>query len=97
MMDPIINAPIDSSCDGKNWFGWPCDEAMQKLRLDYLAARSADDRKKVMEQIQLRFFEEAPYAYAGQYFPPIAYRKDRLKGVIGMVSPVFWNLEKISA
>ena len=97
MMDPIINAPIDSSCDQKNWFGWPCDEKMQKLRLDYLAARSADDRKKVMEQIQAEFFEAAPYAYAGQYFPPIAYRKDRLKGVIGMVSPVFWNLEKFAA
>ena len=97
MMDPSINAPIDSSCDQKNWFGWPCDEKMQKLRLDYLAARSADDRKKVMEQIQAEFFEAAPYAYAGQYFPPIAYRKDRLKGVIGMVSPVFWNLEKFAA
>jgi len=96
MMDPIINAPLDSSCDGKNWFGWPCDEAMQKLRLDYLAARNADDRKKVVEQIQLRFLEEAPYAYAGQYFPPIAYRKDRLKGVIGMVSPVYWNMEKFA-
>ncbi len=97
MMDPIINAPLDSSCDGKNWFGWPCDEAMQKLRLDYLGARNADERKKLVELIQLRFLEEAPYAYAGQYFPPIAYRKDRLKGVIGMVSPVYWNMEKISA
>ena len=97
MMDPIINAPIDSSCDQKNWFGWPCDEKMQKLRLDYLAARHDDDRKKILEQIQTEFFEEAPYAYAGQYFPPIAYRKDRLKGVIGMVNPVFWNLEKFAA
>jgi peptide/nickel transport system substrate-binding protein len=97
MMDPIINAPIDSSCDQKNWFGWPCDEKMQKLRLDYLAARNADDRKKVLEQIQTEFFEEAPYAYAGQYFLPMAYRNDRLKGVIGMVNPVYWNMEKISA
>jgi peptide/nickel transport system substrate-binding protein len=97
MMDPILNAPLDSSCDQKNWFGWPCDETMQKLRLDYLAVRNAEDRKKVVEQIQLRFLDQAPYAYAGQYFPPIAYRKDRLKGVIGMVSPVFWNMEKFSA
>jgi peptide/nickel transport system substrate-binding protein len=97
MMDPAINAPIVSSCDQKNWFGWPCDEAMEKLRLDYLAARSADARKKVMEQIQAEFFESAPYAYAGQYFLPMAYRKDRLKGVTGMVSPVFWNMEKFSA
>ncbi len=95
MSDPIVNAPLDSSCDQKNWFGWPCDEEMQKLRLGYLAAKNAEERHKTIEAIQLRFFEEAPYAYAGQYFPPFAWRKDRLKGVIGMVNPVYWNMEKI--
>jgi len=94
MMDPVLNAPLDSSCDGKNWFGWPCDDQMQKLRLAYLSVKKAEDRKKAMDAIQARFLEEAPYAYAGQYFPPIAYRKDRLKGVIGMSSPVYWNMEK---
>jgi peptide/nickel transport system substrate-binding protein len=94
MMDPMLNLPIDSSCDQKNWFGWPCDEEMQKLRFAYLATKKADERKAVMDKIQLRFFESPSYAYAGQYFPPIAYRKDRLKGVIGMSSPVYWNMEK---
>jgi len=94
MMDPMLNLPLDSSCDQKNWFGWPCDEEMQKLRLSYLAAKKLEDRKKVMDAIQSRFFDTAAYAYAGQYFPPIAYRKDRLKGVIGMSSPVYWNMEK---
>jgi peptide/nickel transport system substrate-binding protein len=94
MMDPIINLPLDSSCDQKNWFGWPCDEEMQKLRLAYLAAKKIEDRKKAMDAIQTRFFETASYAFAGQYFPPIAYRKDRLKNVIGMASPVYWNMEK---
>jgi peptide/nickel transport system substrate-binding protein len=94
MMDPMLNLPLDSSCDQKNWFGWPCDEEMQKLRLSYLAAKKLEDRKKVMDAIQSRFFDTAAYAYAGQYFPPIAYRKDRLKGVIGMASPVYWNMEK---
>ncbi len=95
MMDPMLNLPLDSSCDQKNWFGWPCDEEMQKLRLAYLSAKKIEDRKKVMDAIQTRLFESAPYAYAGQYFPPIAYRKDRLKGVIGMASPVYWNMEKV--
>jgi peptide/nickel transport system substrate-binding protein len=97
MMDPVLNAPLDSSCEQKNWFGWPCDPEMEKLRLDYLAARNADQRKVLIEKIQLRFLDQAPYAYAGQYFPPIAYRKDRIKGVQGMISPVFWNIEKFSA
>jgi peptide/nickel transport system substrate-binding protein len=95
MMEPMVNPPLDSSCDQKNWFGWPCDEEMQKLRLAYLAAKGAEERHKAVEAIQTRFFESAPYAYAGQYFPPFAWRKDRLKGVIAMVNPVYWNMEKI--
>jgi len=96
MMDPIVNPPLDSSCDQKNWFGWPCDEEMQKLRLAYLAAKDADARRKSVEAIQERFLEQAPYAYAGQYFPPFAWRKDRLTGVIGMINPVYWNMDKIA-
>jgi peptide/nickel transport system substrate-binding protein len=94
MMDPMLNLPLDSACDQKNWFGWPCDDEMQKLRLAYLSVKKPEDRKKAMDAIQTRFFESASYAFAGQYFPPIAYRKDRLKGVIGMASPVYWNMEK---
>jgi peptide/nickel transport system substrate-binding protein len=96
MMDPIVNAPLDSSCDQKNWFGWPCDDEMQKLRLAYLAAKDAAARHGAIEAIQQRFLEEAPYAYAGQYFPPFGWRKDRLTGVIGMVNPVYWNMDKIA-
>jgi peptide/nickel transport system substrate-binding protein len=95
MMDPMTNLPLDSNCDGSNWFGWPCDDEMQKLRLAYLGAKKEEDRKAAIEKVQAHFLEEAPYAYAGQYFPPVAYRKDRLKGVIGMSSPVYWNMEKI--
>ena len=44
----------------------------------------------------MRFFETAPNVYAGQYFPPIAYRKDRMRNPIGLGSPVFWNIEKFA-
>jgi peptide/nickel transport system substrate-binding protein len=96
MSNPVINPPLDTSCDGKNWFGWPCDEELLKARLAYLAAATPADRKQAIEAIQTRFFEAAPYAYAGQYFPPIAYRKDRIRNPIGLSSPVFWNIEKFA-
>jgi peptide/nickel transport system substrate-binding protein len=96
MMNPVVNAPLDTSCDGKNWFGWPCDEELAKLRLAYIAAKNDAARKKTLEAIQLRFLEAAPYAYAGQYFPPVAYRKDRMKGPVGLSYPVFWNIEKLA-
>ena len=96
MSNPVVNAPLDTSCDGKNWFGWPCDEELLKDRLASLAAATPDERKKAIEAIQLRFFEAAPYAYAGQFFPPMAYRKDRMRNPIGLGSPVFWNIEKFA-
>ena len=96
MMDPFLNPPLDTSCDGKNWFGWPCDEELARLRLAYIAARNDEERRRTVEAIQRRFFEAAPYAYAGQFFPPVAYRKDRLRGVIGLAAPVYWNMEKFA-
>jgi peptide/nickel transport system substrate-binding protein len=96
MMDPFLNPPLDTSCDGKNWFGWPCDDELAQLRLAYIAAKDDAERRRTVEAIQRRFFEAAPYAYAGQYFPPVAYRKDRLRGVIGLAAPVYWNMEKFA-
>jgi peptide/nickel transport system substrate-binding protein len=96
MMDPFLNPPLDTSCDGKNWFGWPCDDELARLRLAYIAAKDDAERHQTVEAIQHRFLEAAPYAYAGQYFPPIAYRKDRLRGVIGLAAPVYWNMEKLA-
>ena len=96
MMDPFLNPPLDTGCDGKNWFGWPCDEELARLRLTYIAAKDDEERRRTVEAIQRRFFEAAPYAYAGQFFPPVAYRKDRLRGVIGLAAPVYWNMEKLA-
>ena len=96
MMDPFLNPPLDTGCDGKNWFGWPCDEELARLRLTYIAAKDDEQRRRTVEAIQRRFFEAAPYAYAGQFFPPVAYRKDRLRGVIGLAAPVYWNMEKLA-
>lgn len=96
MMDPFLNPPLDTSCDGKNWFGWPCDAELAQRRLAYIAAKNDAERHRAVEAIQRRFFETAPYAYAGQYFPPVAYRKDRLRGVIGLAAPVYWNMEKFA-
>src|SRR5215472_13490038 len=96
MMDPFLNPPLDTSCDGKNWFGRPCDEELARLRLAYIAAKNDEERRRTVETIQRRFFEAAPYAYAGQFFPPVAYRKDRLRGVIGLAAPVYWNMEKFA-
>lgn len=45
-MNPVVNAPLDTTCDGRNWFGWQCGEELAKSRLAYLAAKNGDERKK---------------------------------------------------
>src|SRR5581483_7123024 len=51
--DPVVNQPLMASCD-KAWFGWPCDEELEKLRDAYARAGSAAERKKIAQQVQLR-------------------------------------------
>ena len=57
MMDPIVNAPIDFELRPEELVRLAVRRGMQKLRLDYLAAKNADDRHKAIEAIQLRFLE----------------------------------------
>ena len=34
----LANFTINSVCDGKNWFGWPCDAKTEELRSAYIRA-----------------------------------------------------------
>jgi peptide/nickel transport system substrate-binding protein len=96
MLDPFVNPPLDTSCDGKNWFGRPWDAELTQFRLAYVAAKNEAERHRTVEDIQRQFFEAAPYAYAGQYFPPVAYRKNRFAGHDRPGRPVYWNMAKFA-
>jgi peptide/nickel transport system substrate-binding protein len=93
MASPITNAPLVTSCDEKNWFGWPCDEQIEKLRKDFVAAGSEAEQKQVAEQIQKRFYEFFPYVNTGQFTAPVAWRNS-LSGVPDALLFVAWNIEK---
>ncbi len=90
---PLTNAAVPSPCDGSNWFGWPCDETLEKIRLEFPMAATADEQKKVVERLQARFYEVVPYIPVGQFYSPVAYRKT-LSGVLDTVRLVLWNIEK---
>jgi len=92
MSSPLSNTPTPSACDGKNWFGWPCDEELEKIRLEFPLA-SADKQKEIVERLQKRFYEVVPYIPAGQFYAPIAYRKS-LNGILDTPRLVLWNIEK---
>jgi len=93
LLDPVLNLPLKTNGDGA-WFGWPKDDKIEALRVQWLKAATLDERKKLAAQIQERAFEVVPYLPTGQWKPKTAYRKN-LKGVIQAPAYLMWNVEKV--
>jgi len=89
---PVANIGVAGNCD-EAWFGWPCNEGIEKIRDDI--ARSTDPARlmALTEDLQILAFEEVPYVNFGQWILPTAYR-DNLEGVIISPVPFFWNISK---
>jgi len=91
--NPLTHTGIGAGCE-KAWFGWPCDEGIEKLRNEF--SRSTDPAKQleIAKQIQTRNYNEVvTHANFGTWYNPVAYRGN-LKGLIKAPVPFFWNIEK---
>ena len=88
---PITHAGLSAGCD-KAWFGWPCDEEMERLRDAFATEPDPEKRKEIADDIQLRAFEIVTHGNFGQWFTPTGYR-DTLSGLIKAPVPFFWNIE----
>jgi peptide/nickel transport system substrate-binding protein len=93
--NPMTNNTVATQCDGKNWFGWPCDEQLEKIRAEFASATSDAQRKDIVDRFQARFYEVVPYVPMGRFQQKIAYRKN-VSGVLGGGKLPFWNIEKKS-
>lgn len=95
MSNPISNIPLASSCedDTSTWYGWPCDEEIERLRAAFIQAGNVEEQKQITRDLQKRYYEYVPYVNAGQFVTINAWRKD-LKDVIPFMQLVFWNIEK---
>ena len=90
---PIANIGISGGGTEKAWFGWPTDAKTEELRDAYSRAGTDEEKKKIVEELQSRLFEVVPYVNYGQWFQPLAWRKD-LSGVLVSPVPFFWNISK---
>ncbi len=90
---PIANIGISGGGVEAAWFGWPTDARTEELRDAY--AREADPAKQkaIIDELQARLFEVVPYVNYGQWFQPVAWRKE-LSGVLVSPVPFFWNIDK---
>lgn len=91
---PIANIGVSGGGVEKAWFGWPTDAKTEELRDAFARAPSAEAKKKIIDELQSRLFSEVvPYVNYGQWFQPMAWRKN-LSGVVVSPVPFFWNIEK---
>ncbi|HZD26684.1 MAG TPA: ABC transporter substrate-binding protein, partial [Alphaproteobacteria bacterium] len=93
VLNPIMAAGFAANCD-KAWFGWPCDKKMEELREAFATATDPEKQKQLAEQIQVRAMEIGTHGHGGQWYSPVAWRKDRLDDVLDSPIPVFWNMAR---
>jgi peptide/nickel transport system substrate-binding protein len=93
VFNPVVNMGVSGGCKEKAWFGWPCDERLEKLRAAWARATEAAEQKRLATELQLAAYDSVPYVITGQYFGLRAYRKN-LKGVITSPIPFMWNVSK---
>ncbi len=92
LLNPAMIGFMNASCD-KALFGWPCDKELEKLREDFLRATDLPTQKKLAAEAQKRAIAISTHIPLGEYFAPIAVRKN-IDGVVQAPVPVFWNVTK---
>jgi peptide/nickel transport system substrate-binding protein len=94
IMNPVVNAPLNSRGRKGGWVGWPDDSEMETLRDAFVRAASPEAQKKIATEIQARALDQVTYIPLGQYFAPSVWHKE-LTGVLdGPATPLFWNVDK---
>ncbi|HWQ37279.1 MAG TPA: ABC transporter substrate-binding protein [Burkholderiales bacterium] len=92
MANPVVNQPVAAACD-KSWFGWPCDESLEKLRDAFARTDDPAEQKRLAEAVQVRAMEIGTYVPLGEYVIPVAARKN-VQGLVTGYFLVLWNVEK---
>jgi peptide/nickel transport system substrate-binding protein len=92
LSDPIVNHYTEATGD-RAQFGWPLDEEIEKLRMEF--ARESDPKKQfaLAEQVQKRVFDLGITVPLGQFVQPMA-RRTTVSGNVTSPVTVFWNVEK---
>jgi peptide/nickel transport system substrate-binding protein len=73
-------------------FGWPTASKIEALRQQWIDAQTPAARKKIAVELRVRAPHDVPYIALGQYFSPVAYRKN-ISGIFNGF-PIFWNVRR---
>ncbi|HYD08435.1 MAG TPA: ABC transporter substrate-binding protein [Reyranella sp.] len=92
IVDPLANTYTNAVGDGA-WFGWPKDEALVKLRAAFADETDEAKRKQLTIAMQERVAENPTHIFLGQWYAPVALRKN-ITGNLQSPVTLFWNIEK---
>jgi peptide/nickel transport system substrate-binding protein len=90
VMTPAVAAVLGGAGE-KSWFGWPTNEAMEKLRADFTRQPDPARRKQLAEQVQQLTYDDVPYVPWGQFVIPGVFRKN-VQGVLQFGATLLWNI-----
>jgi peptide/nickel transport system substrate-binding protein len=88
---PASNTPLRGN-GAKASAGWPDSPAIESIRERWLQAPDLDQQKAIAKELQIQALKDVPYVPAGQYFQPIAYKKNVTGIPVGV--PQFANVRK---
>jgi len=92
VLDPVTTSYLNAGCD-KAWFGWPCDQEMERLRDQFAREAEPARQKAIAEAIQVRVTQSPTHIPLGQWYSAIAVRNN-VDGLMRAPVTVFWNIEK---
>jgi peptide/nickel transport system substrate-binding protein len=94
------SSPIALSAHASNgktsWFGWPENALNEQLRTEWSAAPTLEARRAVAARMNRNMMEYVHDIKTGQWVGPVAYRADKIKGLIAVPEIIpWWNVERI--
>jgi peptide/nickel transport system substrate-binding protein len=92
ILNPVMMGFLNASCD-KAMFGWPCDKEIESLRDQFAKETNPAKQKTIAENAQVRAVQYPTHVPLGQWYGPVAMRKN-IDGALEAPVTVFWNVEK---
>ncbi|WP_449309037.1 ABC transporter substrate-binding protein [Pseudochelatococcus sp. B33] len=89
---PISSTYFNSRCEDAAP-GWACDPKLMEIMEKWSMAPNAEERKNLLDEMQLRAYESVPFIPIGQFFQPVVYHQN-IHGVLKAGIPVYWNITK---
>ena len=91
MYSPLTHFYVAATCN--DFPGWSCDNRIPALLKEFTRAATAEDRKRIADDIQAAAYDLTPAVMWGQFTIPAGYRAD-LKGLIQSSYPMFWEVDR---